>query len=291
MARSDCARGGGGAAADEVSLGAGKTKTVTVNVRRIGYAPWFGQLTLPDTAAVLRVTLGRIAQSLATVSISGSESRAGLSLTMKGFYDRWEMRQKGLLSATFIGPEELEFRHPDKITNMLRGLNGVSFRQSIENEQVAFGLNNQCQMAIVVDGTEQCPLIGCAANANNHGASIYRAPSAGWRTGNALSEQNAVLIDRILEANDISAIEVYPRGGNMPVSLQVADPACGVIAFWTGSRKPQSPSTATAPSPTPAPSASDKPAAPRRSVGSHAARPRESARSRPAKYRESLSVP
>jgi hypothetical protein len=217
----------------EVSLGAGRTKTVTLNVRRIGYAPWFGQLTLPDTAAVLRVTLGRIAQSLATVSVSGSASRAGLSLTMKGFYDRWEMRQKGLLSATFIGPEELEFRHPDKITNMLRGLNGVSFRQSKENEQVAFGLNNQCQMAIVIDGIEQCPVGGC--NASSHGASItpHGVPGSG-----GLSEQNAVLIDRILEANDISAIEVYPRGGNMPVSLQIADPACGVIAFWTGSRKP-----------------------------------------------------
>ncbi len=230
--------GGVGMITDEkgqVSLGAGKIKTVTVNVRRIGFAPWFGQLTLPDTAAVMRVTLGRIAQDLATVSISGSASRAGLSVTMKGFYDRWEMRQKGLLSATFIGPEEIEFRHPDKITNMLRGLNGVSFRQSAENEQVAFGQNNQCQMAIVVDGIEQCPLSGC--HTSNNGASIMRGSPGGGR-GGALSEQNAVLIDRILEANDISAIEVYPRGGNMPTSLQVSNPACGVIAFWTGSRKP-----------------------------------------------------
>jgi hypothetical protein len=222
----------------EISLGAGKAKTLTLNVRRIGYEPWYGQLALPETAAVLRVTLGRIAQTLSTVSIAGSNSRAGLSLPMKGFYDRWEMRQKGLLSATFIGPEEIEFRHPDKITNMLRGLNGVSFRQSIENEQVAFGLNNQCQMAIVVDGIEQCPMGGC--NPSSHGASMSRGgggATTGGRAG-ALSEQNAVLIDRVLEANDISAIEVYPRGGNMPVSLQVADPACGVIAFWTGSRKP-----------------------------------------------------
>lgn len=221
----------------EVSLGAGKTKTVTVIVRRIGYAPWFGQLTLPDTAALLRVTLGRIAQNLATVSVSGSASRAGLSLTMKGFYDRWEMRQKGLLTATFIGPEEIEFRHPDKITNVLRGLNGVSFRQSVENQQVAFGLNGQCQMAIVVDGIEQCPTAGC--NPSAHGASISGGrPTPGAGRGNVLSEQTAVLIDRILEANNVSAIEVYPRGGNMPITLQVADPACGVIAFWTGSRTP-----------------------------------------------------
>ena len=56
----------------EVSLGAGKTKTVTVNVRRTDMRRTSARLTLPDTAAVLRVTLGRIAQGLATVSISGS---------------------------------------------------------------------------------------------------------------------------------------------------------------------------------------------------------------------------
>jgi hypothetical protein len=222
----------------EINFGPGKAKILTVNVRRIGYEPWFGQLALPDTAAVLRVTLGRIAQTLGTVSISGSSSRAGLSLTMKAFYSRWEMRQKGLLSATFIGPEELEFRHPDKITNMLRGLNGVSFRQSIENEQVAFGINNQCQMAIVVDGIRQCPLEGCKGGSNAQSIVPRGSGLPTTSTRGGLSEANAVLLDRILDANAVSAIEVYPRGGNMPVSLQVSDPGCGVIAFWTGSRKP-----------------------------------------------------
>jgi hypothetical protein len=213
----------------EVSFGAGKAGTIAVRVRRIGYAPYFGQLTLPDTAAVVRVTLGRIAQSLETVSIAGHSSRATISVPMQGFYDRWEMRQKALLSATFIGPEEIEFRHPDKITNMLRGLNGVSLRQSKENELVALGLNGQCQMAIVVDGMQQCPMGGCGAAAQFHGPGHGPGP---------LSEATAVLIDRVLEANDIEGIEVYPRGGNMPVSLQVSDPACGVISFITGSRKP-----------------------------------------------------
>jgi hypothetical protein len=214
----------------EIGLGAGKATTLTVNVRRIGYQQWFGKLELPDTAAVLTVTLPRIAQTLGEVRVSGYGSASTLSLPMKGFYDRWTMRQKGLLSATFIGPEEIEFRNPDKITNMLRGLNGVAFRKSVEGEQVAFGLNRSCKMAIVVDGTQQCPRGGCGGGNN--------APSLSLRREPPLSEVTAVLIDRILEANDVSAIEVYTRGGNMPVSLQVADPGCGVIAFWTGSRKP-----------------------------------------------------
>jgi hypothetical protein len=49
---------------------------------------------------------------------------------------------------------------------------------------------------------------------------------------------HAVIIDHVVDAASVSAIEVYTRGGNMPVGLQVSDQACGVIAIWTGSRKP-----------------------------------------------------
>jgi hypothetical protein len=34
-----------------------------------------------------------------------------------------------------------------------------------------------------------------------------------------------------------AGIEVYVRGGNMPISMQFQDTLCGVIAFWTGSRQ------------------------------------------------------
>ena len=206
--------GGSGQITDqkgEIDLGTGKAKALTVNVRRIGYQPWFGQVAFPDTAATVHLTLARIAQTLATVSISGSDSRAGVSLLMKGFYDRWEMRQKGLLSATFIGPEELEFRHPDKITNVLYGLNGVRIVRNNKTGQLMVTSNQiidikkgYCPMAIVVDGHQV--------------------------QGGA--------IDDLLSADDVTGIEIYSRGGNMPITMQVQDAACGAIAFWTGSRKP-----------------------------------------------------
>jgi hypothetical protein len=64
-------------------------------------------------------------------------------------------------------------------------------------------------MAIVIDGMQQHPQKG--ANVN---------------------------IDMLLSASDVAAIEVYARGGNMPVNFQFQDIGCGVLAFWTGSRKP-----------------------------------------------------
>jgi hypothetical protein len=221
----------------EVKLGTGKRKTVTVNARRIGFQPFFGKIELPDTAAVITIVLPRITQQLGEVQVT---ARARVAPSLQSFYDRWLMRQKGVLSATFIGPEEIEFRHPDKITNMLDGLNGVSFRNTAQNQRVAFGYNNQCQMAILVDGIRQCPAAGCKCS--TCGGNVPEISQKMMLNGNLpdslkLTEMNSVPIDNILAANDVAAIEVYTRGGNMPVSLQVSDAGCGVIAFWTGSRR------------------------------------------------------
>jgi hypothetical protein len=230
--------GGSGQITDErgeVNLGAGKKQTLVLRVQRIGYQPWFGKLELPDTGVVLTVQLARIAQNLAAVNVKGAAEVR--SLQMAGFYDRWMQRQKGALSAVFIGPEEIEFRHPDKITNMLRGLNGVTLRRSCEGEQVAFSSSAQCQMAILVDGVRQCPSRGCSYGPGVFATGAQSAkPNCSSET--TLNATTAVIIDELLNADDIAAIEVYNRGGNVPVSISASDQACGIIAFWTGSRKP-----------------------------------------------------
>jgi hypothetical protein len=150
-----------------------------------------------------------------TFTVNGTEIKSPLALT--GFYDRWLMRQKGVLSAIFISPEELEFRHPERITGMLYGLNGVQVSRGC----VTAAPHSRCvqgpvpivpgcgPMAIVIDGQQQFPPQG--ANVD---------------------------IDMLLDASDVAAIEVYARGGNMPVSFQFVDTKCGVVAFWTGSRRP-----------------------------------------------------
>ena len=223
----------------EIKLGAGKRKTVTVNARRIGYQPFFGKIELPDTTAVITIVLPRITQELGAVQVT---ARPIVPPSLKSFYDRWLLRQKGVLSATFIGPEEIEFRHPDKITNMLDGLNGVSWRNTAQNQRVAYGYNGMCQMAILVDGIRQCPAAGCKCSTcggNMPEISQKTMVYSGLLPDSLkLSEMNSVPIDNVLEANDVAAIEVYTRGANMPVSLQVSDAGCGVIAFWTGSRRP-----------------------------------------------------
>ncbi len=229
--------GGDGKISDEngeVNLGAGKKQTLTLRVQRIGYQPWFGKVALPDTGATIMIQLPRLAQNLGTIKVQAPpETRA---LQLAGFYDRWMMRQKGALSAVFIGPEEIEFRHPDKITNMLRGLNGVDFRRSCENDLVAFSSSGQCQMAVLVDGQRQCPSRGCRGIVNSGGGAQSSKPDC--ESATTLNSTTAVIIDQVVNAGDVSGIEVYNRGGNVPVSISSSDQSCGIIAIWTGSRRP-----------------------------------------------------
>ena len=203
----------------EIPLGAGRIHMTTASIRRIGFSPWFGTIDFPDTASAVTVTLSHVAQQLGELRITGQKNPS--SPFVQGFYDRWLDRQKGLLSATFIGPEEIEFRHPDLISNMLRGLNGVklvNFGQGVMF-QVAFATDvPSCPMAIVVDGIQRYPLTTYRANG---------APPA----------VTPVFIDQAVPANEVMGVEVYPRGGNIPISLQVNDTKCGVIAFWTGARR------------------------------------------------------
>jgi hypothetical protein len=209
----------------EIILGTGKAKVFNATVRRIGYQPWAGKLEFPDTAAVVTVTLPRVVQALGEVHVT---IRAKPAANLQGFYDRWTARQKGALSATFIAPEEIEIRNPAKISDMLSGLNGVQLRRMPDGDVVAFGMNNQCVFAIMIDGQRQCPASGCHMNGGGNITQIM---------GKSNPTFDLVPINQYLDADNVAGIEVYTRGGNMPASLQVSDPGCGVIAFWTGSRR------------------------------------------------------
>lgn len=223
--------------AGRVSLGQAKRQHLNVEVRRIGYLPWFGKVEIPDTAATLTVVLARTAQQLSKITVTGERLKSRLELA--GFYDRWQMRQKGALSATFIGPEEIEKRHPSRGSDLLYGINGVSLMRTPRGGVVAKGNGGTCFMAVLLDGRPLCPRAGCHTTpATAQNAPQMTAPPHDASAGAETLDDIAVDLDQYVDVNDLAAIEVYARGGNMPVSLQANDSACGVIALWTGSRQP-----------------------------------------------------
>ncbi len=228
-------RGGVANIADQqgkLSLGALRKTLLSAQIRRIGYEPWIGTLQIPDTAVRLTVTLRPLAQQLSGVTVTGRGGKSSLELT--GFYDRWLMRQKGALSATFIGPEEIEGRHPTRATDMLNGLVGISLKHLENGAMIAENSSGTCFMSVMVDGKTVCPQRGCHTSDATSQNSQKLSPITGYVPPIG---EITVDINQTVDVNDVAAIEVYARGGNMPVSLQSADNACGVVAFWTGPRR------------------------------------------------------
>jgi len=216
----------------ELGMGVAKHKILTLEVRRIGYGPWNGKLEIPDTAAVLTVVLPRLAQQLAGVTVTGHAMITRLE--QSGFYDRWLMRQKGTLSAVFIGPEEIEKRHPARVSDLFNGLSGVSLMRTDKGSVIAKSSTGSCYMAILLDGQELCPSVGCHTVTGNGGQLSGTRAQSGTPPK---IDDITVNLNQFIEADNVVGVEVYARGGNMPVSLQASDPACGVIAIWTGPRR------------------------------------------------------
>ena len=218
-----------------LSLGAARRTALSLEVRRIGYAPWTGTVSIADTALKPVVVLRRLTQALGAVTITARVVNHDLALT--GFYDRWLLRQKGGLSATFIGPEEIEKRHVTRPSDLLDGLTGVQLLRTDRGSVIARGTGGTCFMTVMLDGRPVCPMIGCHADGDATNApQLVKQPSNPGAMAPTLDDQG-VNLNQFINADDIVAIEVYARGANMPSTLQAPDNACGVIAIWTGSRK------------------------------------------------------
>jgi hypothetical protein len=202
-----------------VSIGPGKKQTFTIEARRIGYTPFYGKIDLPDTAITVQIVLAPVVQQLGSVRVAADKAKS--SLELNGFYKRWLDGQKGVTSALFIGPEEIEKRNTSRVSALLASVNGVTMGRTNNNRAVVTSSAGSCAMAIVLDGRQVCPGAGCHMQ-------------DGATTG--LTDMNAVLIDEVVDVNSVAAIEVYRRGGNMPSAFHV-DGECGAIAIWTGSRK------------------------------------------------------
>ena len=229
-------RGGTANITDEhgkLTLGGGRNMTLAVEVRRIGYVPWSGKVAIADTATNTTIVLRRLAQAVGAVTVTASKESRDPALA--GFYDRWLMRQKGALSATFIGPEEIEFRHVSRPSDLLEGVNGVQLTRTDRGNVIAKGYGGTCYMTVLIDGHVVCPLLGCHSDGAGGNAGQIGRPQISSSTTHI--EDMTVDLNAYVNSSDIVAVEIYARGANMPVSLQVLDAACGVIAIWTGTRR------------------------------------------------------
>jgi hypothetical protein len=216
------ANGGHALLSDEdgrASIGSGKKQTFTIEVRRIGYTPYYGKIDFPDTAITIPLILQSIGQQLSTVKVNVNKTKSSLELS--GFYRRWLDGQKGVNSAIFIGPEEIEKRNATRTSNLLNGVSGISITRTANGNNVVVSGGGTCPMAIVLDGRQVCANGGC----------LHSDPAK-----DGINDMTAVLIDQVIDMGSVAGIEVYKRGGNMPSDFHV-NGDCGAVAIWTGTRR------------------------------------------------------
>jgi hypothetical protein len=222
----------------EVEIGTAARGSVTLDVRRLGYEPWYGTVRMGDTVTSALVTLHRISRRMFTIKITDSTS--GVPAYLRGFYERMLARQRGIGNGLYLTPEEVDRRNPGAASALLQGLNGVSLQRTGTGRTIAMSASGTCQMTVLVDGHRVCPDNGCDAgtpppaqpsNAPRRGAARTNAPVAQPR------DDQFVIIDNVIGANEVAAVELYPRGASIPPSLPATDASCGLVAFWTGGRR------------------------------------------------------
>ena len=169
-----------------VSAARGARDTLMVDVRRLGYEPWYGRLALADTAVNAQVTLHRISRRMFTVTVT--DSSYGVPAYLRGFYERMLARQRGIGTGVYLTPEEVDRRNATQTTALLQGVNGVALQRSATGKIIAMSSGGSCQMTVLIDGHRVCPPGGCDAGSSS--SSIFVA-TGGERSVAARSSRRA----------------------------------------------------------------------------------------------------
>ena len=195
--------------------------SLNLQVRRMGFDPFTGWVKRNATTGTFITDLIPLPNALDPVTVS---ARANTPLARTGFYDRATRVQRGAFSARIITPEELEFRNPIRLTQVLAGDRFIKV-QPMNGKAVLQGRGPLCAMTILLDGQR---LLGTYEEAIGN--------------PNPPPMSSLAAIDDIVTGPSIAAIEIYGSAAAVPVELQrVAGSrmaqGCGLIAIWTGSRK------------------------------------------------------
>lgn len=195
--------------------------SLNIQARRIGFQPYIGWVKRNAESGMYVADLPLVPRTLDPVTIQG---RRDTPLARTGFYDRVERVQKGAYAARMITPEELDFRNPMTLSQVVTGDRYIKV-QPMNGKQVLMGRGIQCAMTILLDGQQ---VLGTYEEA----------------VGNPNPPPTSSLsaIDDVVTAASIAAIEIYGSAAAVPVELQRIAGArmaqgCGLIAIWTGSRK------------------------------------------------------
>jgi hypothetical protein len=187
--------------------------SIRLRVERAGYATTGStplELARTDTVGFeIRLSL-RPAQidSLTVVAAAGAPRDPS------GFF-----RRQTELPGRFLGPYEVERRHPNSPADLLYDIPGFQVNpRAGGNRVLVTGRNRRCEPTVYIDGM---------------------LAHRGTQTNRYLPADNdaGVILESLVNANAIRALEAYPTGSMAPAQFRPVGPIgggdCAVIVFWT----------------------------------------------------------
>ena len=178
---------------------------------RVGYRDAVGDLALTaDSVVDLEVRLAVASVTLAPVTVV-SRSTRDVSPVLRGFYARM---QHG--AGRFITREEIEARHPVRITDMLRNipnLRSTPQRMGAAGSGLTQGSNaDRCSVVFFVDGMR------------------VNEPNMPGVRASARHDQP---IDDYVNPEEVEGIEVYRGESDTPAEFSTRWVQCGTVVIWT----------------------------------------------------------
>lgn len=183
-----------------------------LRARRVGYRESGGALRLSADSVVelqLRMSVASVALQPVTVV---ARSRRNVSPVLEGFYGRLERGQ-----GRFVTREEIEARHPTRVTDMLRSipnLNGSAGRGGVGGMTLSRGSSgDRCTVVFFIDGM------------------LVSQPSMGSPFRGGARQDQA--IDDYVSPYEVEGIEIYRGESDTPAEFVTRWVGCGTIVIWT----------------------------------------------------------
>lgn len=178
---------------------------------RVGFRDAAGQLRLSaDSIVEVELRMAVTAVALAPVTVVARSQRS-VSPVLQGYYARLENGP-----GRFVTREEIEARHPTRLTDMLRAipnLNASPARGGVGNATMSQGSNgDRCTVVFFIDGM------------------LVSQPSMGGVRGGARNDQ---AIDDYVHPAEVEGIEIYRGETDTPAEFITRWVQCGTVVIWT----------------------------------------------------------
>jgi hypothetical protein len=145
-----------------------------------------------------------------------------------GYYDREKMG-----FGTFLSPDIIERRKPFSTFDLLRGVPGLYIEEGGRDGTRVFLIRGgyRCNPAVYVDGSRVFNDLHTEEGTSVVG--IGPSDPIFENLPNMPRDDRGIVLERMVDIEDISAVEVHTRSTSVPLLYGGTQETCGVLLVWT----------------------------------------------------------